>query len=386
MIKKVYISQTNCITPLGLDVLSNVEAIDKGVTAIQLHQNKAFLPTDFHAAFINETIVNQAFLKLSDSDCYTKLEKMLLLALAPIIKSSTIELNSKIGFILSTTKGNITALQNPTSKSIEQAQLHTLAKSIASFFGFVTEPIVVSNACVSGILAVSVAKRMIQSTLFDAVFIVAGDEVSPFVLSGFNSFQAMSNAPCKPYSKNRSGVNLGEAAAAVLITNNPENAFVEIIGDGSINDANHISGPSRTGEGLVKSIESALSEAKVSPEQIDFISAHGTATPFNDEMEAIALNRLALQNVPINSLKGYFGHTLGASGLLETVIGIHAIQHNILMASLGFDEIGVSQNINVIAENTHKECTYFLKTASGFGGCNTAVLFKKHFKYCEKFF
>ncbi len=377
MIKKVYISQTNCITPLGLDVLSNVEAIDKGVTAIQLHQNKAFLPTDFHAAFINETIVNQAFLKLSDSDCYTKLEKMLLLALAPIIKSSTIELNSKIGFILSTTKGNITALQNPTSKSIEQAQLHTLAKTIASFFGFVTEPIVVSNACVSGILAVSVAKRMIQSTQFDAVFIVAGDEVSPFVLSGFNSFQAMSNAPCKPYSKNRSGVNLGEAAAAVLITNNPENAFVEIIGDGSINDANHISGPSRTGEGLVKSIESALSEAKVSPEQIDFISAHGTATPFNDEMEAIALNRLALQNVPINSLKGYFGHTLGASGLLETVIGIHAIQHNILMASLGFDEIGVSQNINVIAENTHKECTYFLKTASGFGGCNTAVLFKK---------
>ncbi len=377
MIKKVYISQTNCITPLGLDVLSNVEAIDKGVTAIQLHQNKAFLPTDFHAAFINETIVNQAFLKLSDSDCYTKLEKMLLLALAPIIKSSTIELNSKIGFILSTTKGNITALQNPTSKSIEQAQLHTLAKTIASFFGFVTEPIVVSNACVSGILAVSVAKRMIQSTQFDAVFIVAGDEVSPFVLSGFNSFQAMSNAPCKPYSKNRSGVNLGEAAAAVLITNNPENAFVEIIGDGSINDANHISGPSRTGEGLVKSIESALSEAKVSPEQIDFISAHGTATPFNDEMEAIALNRLALQNVPINSLKGYFGHTLGASGLLETVMGIHAIQHNILMASLGFDEIGVSQNINVIAENTPKECTYFLKTASGFGGSNTAVLFKK---------
>ena len=213
--------------------------------------------------------------------------------------------------------------------------------------------------------------------MYDNIFIVAGDEVSKFVLSGFNSFQAMSDLPCKPYSINRTGVTLGEAAAAVLVSSNKENAKIKVIGDGSINDANHISGPSRTGEGLFRSIQSALAEAKINSNQIDYISAHGTATPFNDEMEAIALNRLGLENVPVNSLKGFYGHTLGASGLLETVIGIQSVQENKLFVSLGFDTIGVSQPINVIEKNEDKNIRYFLKTASGFGGCNTAVLFEK---------
>jgi 3-oxoacyl-[acyl-carrier-protein] synthase I len=139
----------------------------------------------------------------------------------------------------------------------------------------------------------------------------------------------------------------------------------------------YISGPSRTGEGLYRSIENALQEANIKPEVVDYISAHGTATPFNDEMEAIALNRLGLQNTPINSLKGYYGHTLGASGLLETVIGIESVTKNTLFVSLGFDEMGMSQPINVIEKNQDKNIHYFLKTASGFGGCNTAVVFEK---------
>jgi 3-oxoacyl-[acyl-carrier-protein] synthase-1 len=252
-----------------------------------------------------------------------------------------------------------------------------LAKTVANFFKFKTEPIVISNACVSGIMAVSVAKRLIQSKMYDNIFIVAGDEVSEFVLSGFNSFQAMSDAPCKPYSKNRNGVTLGEAAAAVLVSSNKGNSKIKIIGDGSINDANHISGPSRTGEGLFRSIESALAEAEIEAAQIDYISAHGTATSFNDEMEAIAFNRLGLENTPVNSLKGFYGHTLGASGLLEAVIGIQSVLESKLFVSLGFDESGVSQSINVIEKNENKNSKYFLKTASGFGGCNTAVLFEK---------
>lgn len=205
---------------------------------------------------------------------------------------------------------------------------------------------------------------------------VGGDEVSKFVLSGFNSFKAMSAAPCKPYSANRDGVSLGEAAAAALVTKDSTYAKAIVAGDGSINDANHISGPSRTGEGLVRSIESAMQEAGVTSAEIDYISAHGTATPFNDEMEAIAFNRLALNNAPVNSYKGYYGHTLGASGLLETIIGLESMQHNRIYASLGYDGPGVSQPINVIAQNENAAINYWLKTASGFGGCNTAVVFK----------
>lgn len=376
MRKPVYISETNCITPIGFDVASNVKNILKGVTAIQKHVNKKWLDFPFFSAIVDENELNQAFAKVTPSANYTKLEKMMILALQPIVEKSRSEINNKTAFILSTTKGNITALEN-SEADIENAQLSNLAKKVADFFGFTTEPIVVSNACVSGILAVSVAKRLIQANVYDNAFIVAGDLVSEFVLSGFNSFQAMSNAPCQPYSKNRTGVNLGEATAAVLVTSDPENAKVKILGDGSINDANHISGPSRTGEGLVRSIESALNESNIDKNKIGYISAHGTATPFNDEMEAIAFNRVGLQNVPMNSLKGYYGHTLGASGLLETVIGIESVLQNKLFVSAGYDECGVSENINVIKKNSEANIEIFLKTASGFGGCNTAVLFEK---------
>ncbi len=375
MLKKVYISHTNCITPIGFDVETNVTNILKGNSGIQQHNDESFMKTSFYASIVNNELLDEAFAKISSVGNYTKLEKMMILALYPIIDNSKI--NEKTAFLLSTTKGNITALEKITDETIQQAQLSTLAKTVADFFNFKTKPIVVSNACVSGILAVSVAKRLIQSDLYNNAYVVAGDVVSEFVLSGFNSFQAMSDAPCKPYSDNRTGVNIGEATAAVLVTSDPKNAKIEIVGDGSINDANHISGPSRTGEGLVRSIESALIEAKINSESIDYISAHGTATPFNDEMEAIALNRLGLQNVPMNSLKGYYGHTLGASGLLETVIGIQSVLENKLFASLGFDAMGVSQPINVIEKNQEQQIQYFLKTASGFGGCNTAVIFEK---------
>lgn len=377
MIREIYITETNCITPLGFDVESNVEAILRGESGIQLHGDVSLMPNSFYASIISTEKINSAFEKISTDKKYSRLEKMMILALEPIIKNSGVELNSKTAFILSTTKGNVTALKEDFEESFNNAHLDVLAKNVADFFGFKTQPIVVSNACVSGILAVSIAKRMIQSELYDNIFVVAGDEVSEFVLSGFNAFQAMSDLPCKPYSKNRTGVSLGEATAAVLISAEAKDAKIKVIGDSSINDANHISGPSRTGEGLFRSIHNALKEAQIDADKLDYISAHGTATPFNDEMEAIALSRLNLQNAPINSLKGFYGHTLGASGLLETVIAIESANKNMLFESKGFDEIGVSETINVIEKNEEATINYFLKTASGFGGCNTAVVFEK---------
>lgn len=377
MARRVYIAETNVITPIGFDVASNILNIESGISAIELHDNSSLMQKPFYAAVIEDNKLNEAFANISSNQNFTKLEKMILLALHPVVEHSSITFDHRVAIIVSTTKGNITALEKQTQESIQKAHLHELAKAVASFFGCKTEPIVVSNACVSGVLAVSIAKRLIQSEAYDHVFVVAGDLVSEFVLAGFNSFQAMSDLPCKPYSKNRTGVSLGEAAAAVLVTSNENNSSVEVLGDGSINDANHISGPSRTGEGLYLSIESAFNEANVNANQIDYISAHGTATPFNDEMEAIAFNRLGLENTPINSMKGYYGHTLGASGLLETAIGIESLLQNKLFASLGYDESGVSQSIAVIEKNETKPIRYFLKTASGFGGCNTAVVFKK---------
>ncbi len=376
MKKNVYITASNCITPLGFDVASNWEAVQNNVSGIKSHHNVGQLES-FYASVVDNNALESAFSKIESGNGFTKLEKMMILVLQPLVKENKI--TKKTAFIFSTTKGNICLLEDE-KEVVENAQLGVLAKKISTYFGFEIEPIVVSNACVSGILAVSVAKRMIQSGLYDDAFVVAGDEVSEFVLSGFNSFQAMSAEPCKPYDANRTGVTLGEAVAAVYITADETlvkpNSF-RIMGDGAVNDANHISGPSRTGEGLFRSIESAFKEANLDRKKLNFISAHGTATLYNDEMEAIAFNRQRLHEVPVNSLKGYYGHTLGASGLLETVMAMESAKQNRLIVSKGYSDLGVSQAINVITDNQAVQMDYFLKTASGFGGCNTAVLFEK---------
>ena len=376
MKKNVYITGSNCITPLGFDVASNWEAVQNNVSGIKSHHNVGQLES-FYASVVDNNALESAFSKIESGNGFTKLEKMMILALQPLVKENKI--TKKTAFIFSTTKGNICLLEDE-KEVVENAQLGVLAKKISTYFGFEIEPIVVSNACVSGILAVSVAKRMVQSGLYDDAFVVAGDEVSEFVLSGFNSFQAMSAEPCKPYDANRTGVTLGEAVAAVYITADETlvkpNSF-RIMGDGAVNDANHISGPSRTGEGLFRSIESAFKEANLDRKKLNFISAHGTATLYNDEMEAIAFNRQGLHEVPVNSLKGYYGHTLGASGLLETVMAMESAKQNRLIVSKGYSDLGVSQAINLITDNQAVQMDYFLKTASGFGGCNTAVLFEK---------
>lgn len=377
---KVFLSHNSIFSNLGAKSPDVVEAITQGKTGLNIIRDEKLLPEKFCASLLSEEVVSKYFSDLSDPVKYTKLEQMMLVCLNQIIEASKLELNEDVGLIISTTKGNIDVLESNSKFPKERAYLDVLGKTIKRFFGFKNEAIVLSNACVSGILAISIAKRMISQGNFKHVFIVGGDLVAKFILTGFNSFQALSAEPCKPYDTTRNGINLGETATAVLVTsseNNLSNEAVEIIGDSTCNDANHISGPSRTGEGLYRSIKLALKEAKFRAKEIDYISAHGTATLFNDEMEAIAFNRLEMEHIPLNSFKGYFGHTLGASGLVESVMGMYSLNRNFLFKSEGYNEHGLTHPLNIIQNHTEKQLTTFLKTASGFGGCNTAIVFKK---------
>lgn len=379
MKKEIYITDYNCVTPLGYNVDSNWNALLEGKSGVALHSiidNQEA----FYASMIDSDQLNETFNRYCDQNenyTFTRLEKMLLLSLQPLVERHT--LSEDTAFILSTTKGNISLLKNQPELP-EGVYLSTLAQKIADFFGFKTKPIVVSNACVSGVMVIAVAKNMIQAGKYKDAFIIAGDELSEFVISGFNSFQAIGSGPCKPYDKDRDGINIGEAAASAYITSEPsenEKFRFKVLGDSAVNDANHISGPSRTGDGLYASIRNAMAEANISSEQIDFISAHGTATLYNDEMEAIAFNRMELQNIPLNSMKGYYGHCLGASGLLESIISMESSLHSTLLPSKNFGEMGVTQPLNIIRENQMAEIKYILKTASGFGGCNAAVVLEK---------
>jgi len=377
---KIYLSHNNIISSLGFDSETVASQIANQVSGISLVDDKKIFQQPFYSSLISSEELEAAFNKLESKGDYTRLEQMLIVSLNAVIEAANIPLNERVGLIISTTKGNIDVLEENSIFPEKRVYLSELGQIIKDFFGFKNDAIVLSNACVSGLLAIVVAKRFINVGTYDHVFITSGDMVNEFILSGFNSFQALSEEPCRPYSKDRSGINIGEVAASVLVTSEKTDLVkeaVEVLGEGSCNDANHISGPSRTGEGLFRSVRNALKEAGINNEEIDYISAHGTATTFNDEMEAVAFNRLNLGKVPLNSLKGYFGHTLGASGLLETIVGMHSLEQNRLFASLGFSELGVSEYINVITETTAKELKTFLKTASGFGGCNTAAIFRK---------
>lgn len=377
---EIFLSHNNIISTYGFDSQSAIAGIRKEKSGLELIDDQDILPRPFYSSKINRIELEEKFQKLHRKENYTVLEKILICSLAETLQNSNIELTDRVGLIISTTKGNIDALEKNNPFPEKRAYLSILGEKVKDFFGFKNEAIVLSNACVSGVLALAVAKRFIKQGTYDHVLVVAGDLVTQFILSGFQAFQALSEEPCRPYCKTRSGINIGEVGASILVTKDSDNLIdesVRLVGEASCNDANHISGPSRTGEGLFRSLTSALKQANLSAEHIDYISAHGTATLFNDEMEAIAFNRVGLQNTPLNSLKGYFGHTLGASGLLETIIGMHSLERNTLFSSKGFQELGVSEPLNIIEKTTPKEINTFLKTASGFGGCNTAAIFQK---------
>lgn len=370
VMEKVYINRANILTPFGNSIQTNWNELLKGNSAVSKIDSFCHLKNFYAGKIENEIFLNLKN-ELKDNQHYTRLEIIGISALQSIIEKSKI--SQRTAFVLSTTKGNIDQL----SDSLEKASIPNFAKKIADYFGFKTEPIIISNACVSGVLAVNVAKRFIEIDEFDDAYVLALDELTDFVLTGFNSFQAMDFELCKPFDKDRKGVNLGEAAACVYLSKSQEKNSFQILGESSINDANHISGPSRTGEGLVLSIESAIKEANISSNEIDYISAHGTATLYNDEMEAIAFHRLQMDKTPTNSLKAFYGHTLGASGLLELIIAMKQAEENLVLKSHNFSEIGTSVPLNILNENLQKEVNIILKTSSGFGGSNAVIILKK---------
>ena len=130
-------------------------------------------------------------------------------------------------------------------------------------------------------------------------------------------------------------------------------------------------------EELSYAINQSMKESNLENRDINFISAHGTDTIYNDEMEAKAFSLSGFSETPIHSLKGYYGHTLGAAGVIESIIGFESLKRNTIVSTYGFEESGVSKPLNIQKENAYKLIHRFLKTASGFGGCNAAIVFEK---------
>ena len=354
-----YIIADNIISPLGETSEDNYLSVKSGRSGIRAYEpGTCNIPEGFNASLLFEDF-----------------ETLALKSAQKAIGNAQLELKGKrTAFILSSTKGNIE----------ENISLADSAQRIASQLGIDSKPIVVCNACISGLSALILGNRLIDSGLYDAAIVCGCDTPRQFILSGFQSLKALSPEPCRPFDMERMGLNLGEAAATLILSKNPIQRNSWRMGDGFIrNDAFHISTPSKTADGLYlslqRTLESFRKEVSSACEQIDmkahlaFINAHGTATLFNDQMESVAIGRAGLSDLPANAYKSFWGHTMGAAGILETIISMKAIDDDTILGTKGFSELGVSGKMNICAENRPTDKKGFIKMLSGFGGCNATI-------------
>lgn len=354
-----YIIADNIISPLGETSEENYLSVKTGRSGIRAYEpGTCNIPEGFYASLLFEDF-----------------ETLALKSAQKAIANAQLELKGKrTAFILSSTKGNIE----------ENISLADSAQRIASQLGIDSKPIVVCNACISGLSALILGNRLIDSGLYDAAIVCGCDTPRQFILSGFQSLKALSPEPCRPFDMERMGLNLGEAAATLILSKNPIQGNSWRMGDGFIrNDAFHISTPSKTADGLYlslqRTLESFTKEISSTCKQIDlkehlaFINAHGTATLFNDQMESVAIGRAGLSELPANAYKSFWGHTMGAAGILETIISMKAIDDDTILGTRGFSELGVSGKMNICAENRPTDKKGFIKMLSGFGGCNATI-------------
>lgn len=380
-----YIIADNIISPLGETSEENYLSVKAGKSGIRAYEpGTCNIPEGFYASLLFEDFETLAL--RSAQKAIANAQKNIENAQKDIgnkqkaIGNAQLELKGKrTAFILSSTKGNIE----------ENISLADSAQRIANLLGIDSKPIVVCNACISGLSALILGNRLIDSGLYDAAIVCGCDTPRQFILSGFQSLKALSPEPCRPFDMERMGLNLGEAAATLILSKNPIQGNSWRMGDGFIrNDAFHISTPSKTADGLYlslqRTLESFTKEISSTCKQIDmkahlaFINAHGTATLFNDQMESVAIERAGLSDLPANAYKSFWGHTMGAAGILETIISMKAIDDDTILGTRGFSELGVSGKMNICAENRPTDKKGFIKMLSGFGGCNATIWAAKY--------
>ncbi|MBR6978921.1 MAG: 3-oxoacyl-ACP synthase [Prevotella sp.] len=369
----IYRLADNIISPLGETTDENYQAVKEGRSALNKCTGKWGVPDSYTASFFTQEQEKAHFI-----DGLTRFESLAFLSASRAVKDAGIDAgSSQTLFILSTTKANIELLSDDAG----YVALYPgeAAERIAKRLGVSTPPIVVCNACISGVSAIILAMRLLEAKVYTQAIVCGADVLSKFTVSGFLSLKALAEDECRPFDIERLGLNLGEAAATLVLQRGKDVAGETVYSkdvwhmvQGAIrNDAFHVSSPSKNGEGAKLALEAVLDD--VPKEHLALVNAHGTATMFNDQMESVAMERVGLNSVPVNALKGYFGHTLGAAGVLETIITMAALDDNTILATRGFSERGVSGKILVSTQNTQTSKTGFIKMISGFGGCNAAL-------------
>jgi 3-oxoacyl-[acyl-carrier-protein] synthase-1 len=398
MADRILVTGMGIITGLGvgkektLDALLNKQSAIGRVKYLQTIHNE--LPAS-EVKYTNEEMYK--LLGIAGSEAYTRTALMGRIALKEALEESGINENrpGRVAFISGTTVGGMDKseqyytdfLSNDTKNLYIEAHdcgatTELIAKEYKVRFDLTTT---ISTACSSAANAVILGANLIKTGRVDAAVVGGSECISKFHFNGFNSLMILDKHQCRPFDKSRAGLNLGEGAAFIVIESESSvkkrgiNAICKLSGYANTCDAYHQTASSPNGEGAYLAMAKALKQSGLSPENIDYINAHGTGTENNDETEGIAIMRVFGDNIPpVSSTKSFTGHTTSAAGSVESVISILALLNNFIPVNLNFSEriekLSFSPAVNM---DTSEELKHILTNSFGFGGNDSACIFSK---------
>lgn len=334
-------------------------------------------------------------LNLPESNNYSRTALLAEIAAKEAIKNADIkDINKyKTGLISATSVGGMDMNEKfyysyhdeeKYRKYIDAHSLGDASAKVAKSLGINEFVTTISTACSSGANAIMLGARMIRSGKLDRVIVGGADCLSKFTINGFKTLMILSETDCKPFDENRTGLNLGEAAAFLVLESDEvvakenKKVLAYVSGYANANDAFHQTASSEDGEGATLAMQKALKVANLSAKNIDYINAHGTATPNNDSSESKAIIRVFDKNIPsFSSTKGYTGHTLAAAGAIEAVYSILAMQHGLVLPNLNFKTPMSDTALIPETEVVHKNIDHVLSNSFGFGGNCSTLIFTK---------
>jgi len=274
--------------------------------------------------------------------------------------------------------------QQPTR--VVQYQLHRQGLDLCNAFGFAGPVTVISNACASGGNALGHAFQMIRRGASTKVFAGGYDALCQLTFAGFDSLQALSPTTCRPFDAGRDGLLLGEGAAMLALESleaakkRGAEILGEIIGYGAATDIHHLTQPHPNGDAALAAMSAACANAGVTPEQVDYVNAHGTATPQNDATEAAAINRWAgprAATLPVSSTKASIGHLLGGAGAVEAVVCLMALRGQWLPPEINLERPDPACQFKIVRKPVDVKINIALSNSFGFGGANASLAFRR---------
>ncbi len=389
----VVITGMGIISSIGNNLEDNLKSLREDRTGIQNIKHLETIHKDDYVAgeiaLLNKEMMK--ILKLSDDLPRTTLLAMLAAREALESAGFDPDTGGRNGIILGTTVGGMDktevlyAKAHSPNEYLASHHCGFTTSYLSKYFGLTHYSNTISTACSSGANAIMLGARMIKNNMLDSVLVGGSDALSIFTLNGFRSLMILDQEPCKPFSDNRRGLNLGEGAAFLLIESSEyakQRGTVgkaKVTGYGNCNDAFHQTASSPDGRGPYKAMVTAMKTAGLNANEIDYINVHGTGTDNNDLTESIALKKLFDGNVPdFSSTKSFTGHCLGAAGAIEAVFSVASILHNEVYSNLRFSEPIPDTGLIPNTRYTNKSVKHVLSNSFGFGGCDTSLIFSKN--------